>query len=126
MDQLDALAFFAGKPEEFKLFEAFDKMLHRQFSDLSVKVQKTQISYYNRHLFACVSIPRNTFPNRPEHAILVTLGLARPLNSPRIACQTEPYPGRWTHHLLIGQTNELDDELTEWIQEAYHFSASKK
>ena len=43
MEQLDALTFFAGKPEEFKLFEAFDRLLHQQFSDLRVKVQKTQI-----------------------------------------------------------------------------------
>ncbi len=125
MEQLDALTFFAGKPEEFKLFEAFDRLLHQQFSDLSVKVQKTQISYYNRHLFACLSLPRNHFHNRPEHAILVTLGLSRPLDSPRVAYLVEPYPGRWTHHLLIGQEFEFDKELIGWVREAYDFSASK-
>ncbi len=125
MEQLDALAFFAGKPEEFSLFEAFDRLLHQQFPNLRVKVQKTQISYYNRHLFACVSLPRNNFPNRPQYAILVTLGLARPLNSPRVAYLVEPYPGRWTHHLLIGQQSELDEELIGWVQEAYDFSATK-
>ena len=125
MEQLDALTFFAGKSEEFKLFEAFDRLLHQQFSDLRVKVQKTQISYYNRHLFACLSLPRNHFHNRPEHAILVTLGLSRPLDSPRVAYLVEPYPGRWTTHIVIGGTEDIDEELLCWLKQAHGFAKNK-
>lgn len=29
---------------------------------------------------------------------------------------TEPYPDRWTHHVLIPEQSEIDDELMEWIR----------
>lgn len=38
---------------------------------------------------------------------------------------TEPYPNRWTHHILISDTEEIDEELLGWIKEAADFSNSK-
>ena len=37
----------------------------------------------------------------------------------------EPYPNRWTHHVLIGTVEEIDDELLSWIEEAAAFAQSK-
>ena len=39
---------------------------------------------------------------------------------------TEAYPGRWTHHVLVGTPDEIDEELLGWVQEAADFSAAKK
>ena len=39
---------------------------------------------------------------------------------------TEPYPGRWTHHLLVSTPEELDGQLLAWLQEAYAFAQSKR
>lgn len=47
------------------------------------------------------------------------------LESPRIEIVTEPYPNRWTHHLLISDTEEIDDELMAWVREAANFSNTK-
>ena len=44
----------------------------------------------------------------------------------RIDVATEPYPNRWTHHILISSAKEIDDELIDWIKEASDFSASKR
>lgn len=38
----------------------------------------------------------------------------------------EPYPGRWTHHVLVSGTEEIDDELMGWVKEAAVFSAGKR
>ena len=56
----------------------------------------------------------------------VTFGLGYRKESPRIDVATEPYPGRWTHHVMVGSVDEIDEELLGWIQEAAEFSAAKK
>lgn len=56
----------------------------------------------------------------------MTLGLGRRLESPRVAVAVEPYPGRWTHHILLTSESELDAEVRAWLHEAYDFAESKR
>ena len=55
----------------------------------------------------------------------MTFGLARRLDDPRIAQAVEPYPNRWTHHVLVQTPEEVDETLLRWIDEAYWFAQSK-
>ena len=57
---------------------------------------------------------------------MVTIGLPHQLRSPRVAVAVEPYPGRWTHHVLISQEEQIDEELMGWLREAYEFAESKR
>ena len=56
----------------------------------------------------------------------MTFGLGYRLESPRIDGTVEPYPGRFTHHVLVSGTGEVDDELMGWVKEAAAFSAGKR
>ena len=56
---------------------------------------------------------------------MITLGMPYPLESPRVAVKTEPYPGRWTTHIVIGSADEVDEELLDWVAEAYTFASTK-
>ena len=89
------------------------------------KIQKTQISFYQRHLFAAVSLPVRRRKDWPAHCIVLTLGLPALLDSPRIAMAVEPYPGRWTHHILIDAPDQIDAQLLSWLQEARAFALAK-
>ena len=122
----DILFFFDGKPLELALYEALFRHLETELSDASVKVQKSQISFYGRHLFGAASLPVRRKKNWPEHCIVVTIGLPHQLRSPRVAVAVEPYPGRWTHHVLISQEEQIDEELMGWLREAYEFAESKR
>lgn len=51
--------------------------------------------------------------------------LPYPLESERVAVKTEPYPGRWTTHIVIGKMSDLDEELFAWVVQAYEFSEKK-
>ena len=62
----------------------------------------------------------------PKPWITVTLGLPYRLDSPRAAICTEPYPGRWTTHIVLGSPEEVAGELLGWVNEAYRFAAGKK
>ena len=48
------------------------------------------------------------------------------MGSPRLIASSEPYPNRWTHHVLISSPEEVDQELTAWVLEAARFSAGKR
>lgn len=125
---MDELYFFDGKPDALFLYEAFrNKVLaEKGIGDVTIRVQKTQITFSNRHVFACVSQMRvRKKKELPPVYIVVTFGLCRELESSRIAAKTEPYPNRWTHHVVIGDENDIDSELMGWIREAGQFAMNK-
>lgn len=122
----DVLFFFDGKPRELALFGELFGLMEQAFPEASVKVQKTQISFYGRHLFAAASLPLRRRRDWPKECLLVTFGLGYRKCSPRIAVATEPYPGRWTHHVVISDLSLPDDELTGWLREAWDFAESKR
>ena len=128
MRELDAdtLLFFDGHPDALEVYRAFEELLYRAFPVVNKRVQKTQITFYNRHVFACVSFARvKRKAELPEGWMTLTLGMPAPLGSPRVAVKSEPYPGRWTHHFVLSRPEELDAELTAWVREAYAFAESK-
>ena len=121
----DVLFFFDGKPAELALYQALERAMAARFPEASVKVQKSQISFYHRHLFAAASLPLRRRKEWPRECLLVTFGLSRRLSSPRIAVAVEPYPNRWTHHVVVAREEEIDGELLDWLAEAYDFAAAK-
>ena len=67
--ETDVLAFFAGRPWALPLYEALFSQMEELFPEAAVKVQKSQISFYGRHLFAAVSLP---YPRRWTHHVLLS------------------------------------------------------
>ena len=91
-----------------------------------IEVKKTQISFFNRHMYAAVSFaPVRKAKDRPHPFLTVTFGLPYRKESARIDAAVEAYPNRWTHHVMIGPGEETDDELLLWIEEAAGFSGRK-
>ena len=122
----DILFFFDKRKDALPLYETLESRIFREIENVRIKVQKSQISFYNRHLFACVSFVRvRKKKDCPKAYIVVTFGLGHKVESPRIDVATEPYPGRWTHHVLIGEPEAVDGELMAWVKEAAEFSAAK-
>lgn len=122
----DTLLFFNGHQGALPFYVVFESKLYELFPDTKKKVQKTQITYCNRHVFACVSFQRvKRKAELPDPYLVVTLGLPYALESDRVAVKTEPYPGRWTIHIVVGSVEEIDNELLDWVKQAYSFSEMK-
>ena len=122
----DALMFFDQHMDILPLYQAFEELLFDSFPVVNKRVQEMQITFSNRHVFACVSFARvKRKTELPMRFIVITLGLPAPLDSERVAVKTEPYPGRWTHHIVVNKPEELDEELLSWVREAYDFAAVK-
>ena len=126
MPDADVLLFFDAHPGALPLYEAFIQAVQRQTPQVRVQTHKTQISLYGRRLFACVSfLPVRRAANRPRDYITVTFGLPYRVESPRIDAASEPYPHRWTHHVLIARPAAIDGELMGWIRQAVAFAGRK-
>ena len=113
--------FFTEKPEELALYVSLRSRLLAEVGEIRIKVQKTQITFSGKYGFAFVSHPRR----KRDRGILVSFGLFQRQESDRIQYASEPYPNRWTHHMLVSRPEEIDDELLGWLREAYWFANTK-
>jgi len=59
-----------------------------------------------------------------NNAVVLSFGLDHQIISPRIIEAVETYPNRWTHHLIIEKTSDIDEEVMCWLQQAYMFAQS--
>ena len=125
-EMMDTLQFFEVMPGALPLYEQLLELVRQTVGPFSIRVQKTQITWSNRYVFACISFAKvRPAKLRPQTYLVVTFGLDHRVESPRIDIATEPYPHRWTHHVLISAPEEIDNELLGWVREAYDFSAAK-
>ena len=120
----DILFFFGEHMDALPIYERLEETIMTRIPDVKIKVAKTQITFANKRGFAFVSFnPCRKAKDRPAAWMTVTFGLGYRKGSPRIDIAAEPYLGRWTHHVMVGSVDEIDEELLGWIQEAAEFAA---
>ena len=123
---LNEMMFFDSHPAAMPLYEKLKGSILAEVPDARIEVKKTQISFFVKHMFAAISFtPVRRAKERPKAFLTVTFGLRRRVASPRIDAAAEPYPGRWTHHVMIGSAEEADAELMERIRQAAASASGK-
>lgn len=120
----DIARFFSQMPEIIPVYEAIEDRILSRFEDVSVEILKTQISFRSKRGFAYAWLPIRKMKNRPDRYLVLSFGLDKRIRSPRIVESVETYPGRWMHHLIIENQAEIDDEVMDWISQAYRFAKS--
>ena len=126
MMNTDILLFFGEHMDALPIYERLEEQILARIPDVTIKVAKTQITFANKRGFAFVSFnPCRKAKDRPAVWMTVTFGLGYRKEFPRIDVATEPYPGRWTHQVMVGTPDEIDEELLGWLQEAADFAAVK-
>ncbi len=126
MMEHDELMWFDRMPEMLPVYLRLKEKLEKKYGGaFSIRITKTQISFRNRYVFATASIPFRKVSGWPEYYLLVSFGLSYQKRSPRVAQSVEPYPNRWTHHVIVQREEEIDEELMDFLDEAYEFSMKK-
>lgn len=118
------LELFMGHEAALPLYAELRARLFERWPETELRVSRTQISFRARYGFAFVST-RRMGRRCPEVFIVLSLGLGRELKSGRVLAASEPYPGRWTHHIIISSPEEIDAELLAWLAEAREFALTK-
>ncbi|XUX00288.1 MAG: DUF5655 domain-containing protein [Dehalogenimonas sp.] len=93
---------------------------------VNVEFMKTQVSFGSKRKFAWVWLPQMWIKKQPEDNIVLTIGLDRKLESPKITEVVQPYPGRWVHHIVIGKEADFDAHVRGWLRLAYEFAQKTK
>lgn len=115
--KVDALLFFSGHEEMVAIYERLEDEILRICPETEIHVQKSQIAFSCGYRFAFASVKGKRF--------IVTFGLSERVEHLRIWQAVEPYPNRWTHHVIVRSVEEIDEELMAWIGAACQFASCK-
>lgn len=123
----EILGFLGGDPRRIALFEAVEAAISA-LGDCGLSVAKTQLSWGNPYKFAFLSKPPRSLvrQGRPEDCLLLSFGLDHREEHPRIAAAANPYPDRWTHHVVLSEPGDVDQTVKNWLENAYFFAKNKK
>lgn len=109
--------FFTGFEESRPIFDALHDMI-RDALPSEIRVTKSQIAFRRRVAFAWAWIPGRYLKGQGAPLVL-SVSLRRREPSARWKEIVESYPGRFTHHLELHATTDLDDEVIGWLKDAW-------
>jgi hypothetical protein len=115
--------FFAGQERSRQIYETLRQAIE-SIGPIEIRVMKSQITFRNDRAFAWAWIPAR-YLNAKSAPLVLTISLRRNDQSPRWKEVVEPYPGRFTHHLELYSTNDIDEQVRNWLQEAWITACDK-
>ena len=109
---------FAERPACRRLFNLVADFIG-SLGPAQVIPRKTQVAFARARRFAWLWLPQLWITKQPPDSITVTFGLDHRVRDTRIKQSVEPYPGRFTHHIVITKASDFDARVKGWIREAY-------
>ena len=107
--QIDA--FFAGKGEQWALFDALQTALNSRYPDMQIRVMKTCIAFDDPRPFLYVSFPKK----KAMSGLILSVSLTEMMRHPRFFMVVSISKSRFTVHIHLKNTREIDGELLELI-----------
>jgi len=111
---------FSNSPDGLQLCHAvWDAVLNAV--PATVRTTTSQVAFRNRRGFAYVWNPRRHL--KTEVPAVLSIALPRRIGSPRFKEVVHPSPGVWMHHLELRTAEDVDEEVTAWLTEAFDAAA---
>ena len=117
---MESALFFSAAPLAGRLFDLLEAAVRPRHPSMTVNVQRSQVTFCDPSSFCWCSLPRNRRPG-PETGLMVSFGFDQRIDDPRIFQAVEPYPNRWTHHVLLTAPEAVDEQLLTWLDMSHHF-----
>jgi hypothetical protein len=108
--------FFSGHPDGLAVYRAVAETV-AALGDSQVRVSKSQVAFHRRRGFAYVWRP-GQYVSSTAPAVL-SIALPREVESARFKQVVHPAARVWMHHLELGSPGEVDDQVAEWLREAW-------
>ena len=109
--------FFAGQGQSRQIFETVRRAI-TAIGPAELYISKSQISFRRRKAFAWVWMPGQYLGGKTAPLVL-TFSFRRRDVSPRWKEIVEPAAGRFTHHLELYSTADIDDQVRGWLRDAW-------
>jgi molecular chaperone DnaK (HSP70) len=104
-----------------KLFSLVTKFLN-SLGGVESATRRTQVSFKHGRAFAWIWLPQMWIKKQPRGSITLTFSLDHQVRDRRIKQSVEPYPGRYTHHVVITRDAEFDARVKNWLSEAHRLA----
>jgi hypothetical protein len=109
--------FFLDHQLSKVIFKALCSMMDR-IGPTEIRVSKSQVAFWRRMAVARAWIPARYLKGDIAPLVL-TLGFDQRHESPRWKEIVEPAPRHYTHHLELWSAVEVDEQVQNWLQEAW-------
>ena len=113
-------SFFDGHPDGLAVYRAVAARV-AAIGDSEVRVTRSQIAFRRRRGFAWVWRP-GQYLSSTVPAVL-SVALPRRVESSRVKQVVQPSPRVWMHHLELTSPDEVDEEVTGLLREAWEAAA---
>ena len=114
-------SFLAECPEALAIYRAVQAAVAR-IGQAETRVSKSQVGFYRRHPFAAVWSPGKYLAgDRPP--LVLSLFLKRRDASARWKEVVQPAKGRFTHHVELRSSRDVDDFVRARLKEAWDGAA---
>ena len=115
-DELTPESIFQDFPEGLVLYCAVADAV-AAIGEAAVRVTKSQIAFRRRKGFAYVWRPGQYL--KSDVPAVLSIALPREVASDRFKEVAHPSAKVWMHHLELTNTAQIDDEVRDWLTEAY-------
>jgi hypothetical protein len=115
-DPRTAEDLFHGHPASLMLFREVRGAV-ATIGEADVHVTKSQIAFRRRRGFAYVWRPGQYVKN--DVPAVLSIALSHEVSSPRFKSVTHPSAKVWMHHLELRSASQIDEEIRNWLAEAY-------
>jgi hypothetical protein len=109
--------FFRGRPDSRAVFAAVAKAVGG-LEGVSIRATRSQVAFRRRKNFAIVWVP-GKYLRQPVPPLVLTFSFSQPVDSPRWKEVTKVSPARYTHHLELHSTSDVDDEVRTWLRRSW-------
>ena len=109
--------YFDGYGDSRDIFDCLRAIIEAM-GPVEIRVMESQIAFYRNSAVALAWMPGKYRPGRGT-SLVITLPLRRRDLSPRWKMVVPLTRDRFTHHLELCSENEIDDQVRQWLQEAW-------
>ena len=122
-----AEAFFAARrPEALPSVRAFLLGALERWPEAEIVTQKSQVGLRDPRPFCALTVQGKRIKGREIPGAVLSLFLPRPLEADCLLMAVEPYPGRFTNHLILpADPADFEEALWAWTAEARRFRCGK-
>lgn len=107
---------FEGFPDSLAICRAIQEAIST-IGEASMSVEKSQVAFRRRLGFAYVWRPGQYVAS--DVPAVLSIPLPREVTSARFKEVAHPSTNTWMHHIELYEASELDDQVLEWLTEAY-------
>lgn len=109
--------FFKGRADSRRIHLAIAEVVG-QFGEVGEKVSKSHVAFRRGRAFAWTWIP-GQYLSGERPPLVLSMRLPRRDGSDRWKEVVEPRHGQFMHHVELSSEGEVDDQIAEWLREAW-------